>query len=55
MIGSLLPPAVKWKAFFKRQAGNPKYLRDGDIVEATIGTDDGVIDLGAQRLTVRYR
>lgn len=55
MIGSLLPPAVKWKAFFKRQAGNPKYLRDGDIVEATIGTDDGAIDLGAQRLTVRYR
>jgi 2-keto-4-pentenoate hydratase/2-oxohepta-3-ene-1,7-dioic acid hydratase in catechol pathway len=55
MIGNLLPPAVKWKAFFKRQAGNPKYLRDGDIVEATIGTDDGVIDLGAQRLTVRYR
>ncbi|MCV7358941.1 fumarylacetoacetate hydrolase family protein [Mycolicibacterium fluoranthenivorans] len=55
MIGSLLPPAVKWKAFFKRQAGNPKYLRDGDIVEAMIGTDDGAIDLGAQRLTVRYR
>jgi 2-keto-4-pentenoate hydratase/2-oxohepta-3-ene-1,7-dioic acid hydratase in catechol pathway len=55
MIGNLLPPAVKWKAFFKRQAGNPKYLRDGDIVEATIGTDDGAIDLGAQRLTVRYR
>lgn len=55
MIGNLLPPAVKWKAFFKRQAGNPKYLRDGDIVEATISTDDGVIDLGTQRLTVRYR
>src|SRR5262249_45412129 len=26
IIGNLLPPAVKWKAFFKRQAGNPKYL-----------------------------
>ena len=34
IIGSLLPPAVKWKAFFKRQAKNPKYLRDGDVVEA---------------------
>ena len=55
MIGSLLPPAVKWKAFFKRQSGNPKYLADGDVVEARVATDDGVIDLGAQRNVVRYR
>jgi 2-keto-4-pentenoate hydratase/2-oxohepta-3-ene-1,7-dioic acid hydratase in catechol pathway len=54
IIGSLLPPAVKWKAFFKRQANNPKYLHDGDVVEATIATDDGAIDLGAQRNRVRY-
>jgi 2-keto-4-pentenoate hydratase/2-oxohepta-3-ene-1,7-dioic acid hydratase in catechol pathway len=54
IIGNLLPPAVKWKAFFKRQAGNPKYLRDGDLVEASVATDDGAIDLGAQRNTVRY-
>ncbi|MGW0157867.1 fumarylacetoacetate hydrolase family protein [Mycobacterium sp. NPDC003323] len=55
IIGSLLPPAVKWKAFFKRQATNQKYLRDGDIVEATVATDDGTIDLGGQRMRVRYR
>jgi 2-keto-4-pentenoate hydratase/2-oxohepta-3-ene-1,7-dioic acid hydratase in catechol pathway len=54
IIGSLLPPAVKWKAFFNRQAKNPKYLRDGDIVEAAVATDDGVIDLGTQRNVVRY-
>jgi 2-keto-4-pentenoate hydratase/2-oxohepta-3-ene-1,7-dioic acid hydratase in catechol pathway len=54
IIGNLLPPAVKWKAFFKRQVGNPKYLRDGDLVEASVATDDGAIDLGAQRNTVRY-
>ena len=54
-IASLLPPAVKWKAFFKRQSGNPKYLADGDVVEARVATDDGVIDLGAQRNVVRYR
>jgi 2-keto-4-pentenoate hydratase/2-oxohepta-3-ene-1,7-dioic acid hydratase in catechol pathway len=54
IIGNLLPPAVKWKAFFKRQAGNPKYLRDGDLIEASVATDDGAIDLGAQRNTVRY-
>src|ERR1700742_129072 len=54
IIGNLLPPAVKWKAFFKRQSGNPKYLHDGDIVEASVATDDGAIDLGAQRNTVRF-
>ncbi len=54
MIGNLLPPAVKWKAFFSRQAKNPKYLQHGDVVEASIGTDDGKIDLGTQRLPVRH-
>jgi 2-keto-4-pentenoate hydratase/2-oxohepta-3-ene-1,7-dioic acid hydratase in catechol pathway len=54
IIGSLLPPAVKWRAFFNRQAKNPKYLQDGDIVEAAVATDDGMIDLGFQRNVVRY-
>lgn len=54
IIGNLLPPAVKWKAFFKRQANNPKYLHDGDIVELGVATDDGAIDLGSQRTAVRY-
>jgi 2-keto-4-pentenoate hydratase/2-oxohepta-3-ene-1,7-dioic acid hydratase in catechol pathway len=54
IIGSLLPPAVKWKIFFKRQAKNPKYLKHGDIVELTVATDDGAIDLGTQRTAVRY-
>ncbi|MGC1211668.1 MAG: hypothetical protein WA890_10455, partial [Micromonospora sp.] len=53
-VASLLPPAVKWKMFFKGQARNPKYLKDGDVVEATIATDDGAIDLGRQRTVVRY-
>ncbi|WP_227981186.1 fumarylacetoacetate hydrolase family protein [Nocardia spumae] len=54
IIGSLLPPKTKWKMFFRRQAENPKYLRDGDVVEAAIRTDDGAIDLGRQRTVVRY-
>jgi 2-keto-4-pentenoate hydratase/2-oxohepta-3-ene-1,7-dioic acid hydratase in catechol pathway len=54
IIGNLLPPAVKWRAFFKSQAANPRYLQDGDIVEASVATDDGAIDLGTQRFTVRY-
>ncbi|WP_406813512.1 fumarylacetoacetate hydrolase family protein [Mycobacterium sp. M23085] len=53
-IGNLLPPALKWKAFFARQARNPKYLQHGDVVEASIGTDDGTLDLGTQRLAVRH-
>jgi 2-keto-4-pentenoate hydratase/2-oxohepta-3-ene-1,7-dioic acid hydratase in catechol pathway len=51
---SLLPPAVKWKLFFAGQVRNPKYLHDGDVVEAAIATDDGAIDLGRQRIAVRY-
>jgi 2-keto-4-pentenoate hydratase/2-oxohepta-3-ene-1,7-dioic acid hydratase in catechol pathway len=54
IIGNLLPPAVKWKAFFKSQANNPKYLKHGDVVEASVATDDGSIDLGTQRATVRF-
>ncbi|WP_183092742.1 fumarylacetoacetate hydrolase family protein [Nocardioides stalactiti] len=54
IIGSLLPTHVKWKAFFKRQASNPKYLADGDVMELTVATDDGAIHLGTQRTVVRY-
>jgi 2-keto-4-pentenoate hydratase/2-oxohepta-3-ene-1,7-dioic acid hydratase in catechol pathway len=54
MIGALLPPAVKWKAFFARQAKNAKYLRAGDVVEAGVATDDKAIDLGTQRAVVRF-
>jgi len=54
IIGSLLPPAIKWNVFFNRQAKNPKYLHDGDVVETTVATDDLAIDLGAQRNVVRY-
>jgi 2-keto-4-pentenoate hydratase/2-oxohepta-3-ene-1,7-dioic acid hydratase in catechol pathway len=54
IIGSLMPPAIKWKAFFSRQANNPKYLRHGDVVELSVATDDGAIHLGAQRTPVRF-
>jgi len=53
IIAAFLPPALKWKIFFRRQAQNPMYLRHGDIVEVAIGTDDGAIDLGRQRTVVR--
>lgn len=53
IIGSLLPPAVKWKSFFKAQAKNPRYLKEGDVVELTAATADGALDLGTQRTRVR--
>ncbi|MEU4412785.1 fumarylacetoacetate hydrolase family protein [Nocardia salmonicida] len=54
ILGSLVPPALKWKIFFDKQASNPRYLQDGDVVELTVSTPDGALDLGIQRTTVRY-
>lgn len=51
-IGALLPPAMKWKAFFRSQAKNPRYLHAGDVITAAIATPDGRIDLGEQRTPV---
>jgi 2-keto-4-pentenoate hydratase/2-oxohepta-3-ene-1,7-dioic acid hydratase in catechol pathway len=52
MVAGLLPPATRWKLFFKRQAANPRYLRDGDVITATIASSDGRLDLGTQHNTV---
>ena len=52
MLAGLLPPATKWKLFFTREARNPRYLHDGDVVTARIATADGWLDLGTQRNTV---
>jgi 2-keto-4-pentenoate hydratase/2-oxohepta-3-ene-1,7-dioic acid hydratase in catechol pathway len=51
-LTGLLPPATRWKLFFKREAGNPRYLHDGDVITATIASADGQLDLGTQRTTV---
>jgi 2-keto-4-pentenoate hydratase/2-oxohepta-3-ene-1,7-dioic acid hydratase in catechol pathway len=54
LLSSLLPPALKWKIFLGGQRKKPRYLHDGDVVEATVATDDGAVDLGVQRSTVRW-
>jgi 2-keto-4-pentenoate hydratase/2-oxohepta-3-ene-1,7-dioic acid hydratase in catechol pathway len=54
IVASLLPTALKWRLFFSKQARNPRYLQDGDLVEARVATSDGKLDLGAQRNRVRY-
>jgi 2-keto-4-pentenoate hydratase/2-oxohepta-3-ene-1,7-dioic acid hydratase in catechol pathway len=51
-LAGLLPPAVKWQMFFRRQASNPGYLRDGDLMTASIASADGELDLGTQSCTV---
>ena len=53
-LGALLAPATKWRVFFRRQANNPRYLHDGDLIEASVATDDKSIDLGVQRTVVRF-
>ena len=52
LFAGLLPPATRWKLFFNQQAGNPRYLRDGDVITATIASPDGRLDLGTQHNTI---
>ena len=51
-LAALLPPATRWKLFFQRQARNPRYLHDGDVIATTIGSADGRLDLGTQHNAV---
>jgi hypothetical protein len=50
-----LPPPLKWRVFFSRQERNPAYLQAGDVITASIASQDGVLDLGTQRTVVRDR
>jgi 2-keto-4-pentenoate hydratase/2-oxohepta-3-ene-1,7-dioic acid hydratase in catechol pathway len=52
-VGELLPTPLKWRVFFSRQQRNPAYLKGGDVVTTSIATEDGTLDLGAQRIRVR--
>jgi 2-keto-4-pentenoate hydratase/2-oxohepta-3-ene-1,7-dioic acid hydratase in catechol pathway len=48
-IAALLPERTKWRLFLKAQAKRSQYLQPGDVVEASIRSADGRIDLGKQR------
>src|SRR5580704_15504269 len=52
LVAGLLPPATRWKLFFKRQVANPRYLHDGDVITATIASPDARLDLGTQHNTI---
>jgi 2-keto-4-pentenoate hydratase/2-oxohepta-3-ene-1,7-dioic acid hydratase in catechol pathway len=44
----LMSEKEKWKLFIGKGANNPRYLKPGDTMTASIRTDDGAIDLGEQ-------
>ncbi|WP_420210636.1 fumarylacetoacetate hydrolase family protein [Burkholderia aenigmatica] len=48
-IAALLPEKKKWEFFLKVQSARPQYLKAGDLVEASIRSTDGRVDLGMQR------
>jgi len=48
-IAALLPEKKKWELFFKVQAKRRQYLKPGQVVEASIRSADGRVDLGVQR------
>jgi 2-keto-4-pentenoate hydratase/2-oxohepta-3-ene-1,7-dioic acid hydratase in catechol pathway len=48
-FAALLPEKKRWELFAKIQARRAQYLKPGDIVEASIRSDDGRLDLGVQR------
>ncbi|MEO8603042.1 MAG: fumarylacetoacetate hydrolase family protein [bacterium] len=48
LLARLVPEALKWRSFIKSNAANPRFLKPGDRVRASIRTDDGAIDLGEQ-------
>ncbi|MEE6136532.1 fumarylacetoacetate hydrolase family protein [Mycobacterium sp. 050128] len=49
------PHQTDLMTFLAAQATNPNYLHHGDVVEATVATDDDAINLGTQRNKVVTR
>jgi 2-keto-4-pentenoate hydratase/2-oxohepta-3-ene-1,7-dioic acid hydratase in catechol pathway len=52
-MGDLLPTSLKWRTFLSRQERNPAYLKAGDVITASIASEDGALDLGSQRTMIR--
>ncbi len=49
MIAQVAPALTRQKMIRRAAQGNPRRLKAGDIVETSIRTDDGKLDLGIQR------
>lgn len=48
-IGAMLPEKKKWEIFSKVRSKRPQYLKPGQMVESSIRSADGRVDLGMQR------
>lgn len=48
-IGALLSPAKRGEIIARQGSSNPDYLKPGDVMTASIRTDDGNLDLGTQQ------
>lgn len=48
-LAAFVPEKKKWELFLAAQAKRTQYLKPGDVVEASIRSADGTVDLGAQR------
>ncbi|MFT3927856.1 MAG: fumarylacetoacetate hydrolase family protein [Myxococcales bacterium] len=48
LAAKLMPEAMKWRVFVKKQLAIEEYLRHGDVVRASIVSKDRRIDLGEQ-------
>lgn len=48
-LSALLPEKARWKAFLAIQAKRRQYLQPGDLVEASIRSESGRMDLGVQQ------
>lgn len=48
----LVSEATKWQLFVKTGLRDPLYLQPNDVMQLTISTDDGQLDLGMQRSRV---
>lgn len=46
---TLIPEQTKWRLFIERGLKNPDFLQPGDLMELSIKTDDGRINLGVQK------
>lgn len=54
-LAGLLSPAKRLEIFVKRQAADPRYLQDGDVVSASITLPGRGLDLGTQTTVVRAK
>jgi hypothetical protein len=46
---AILPEKKKWEIFSKVRSKRPQYLKPGQVVEASIRSVNGRVDLGMQR------